>query len=104
MIAKRMMLAGLLVPLMLTGCFMHGRHRAEVVVVPSLPQVVVLEAEPYYVQDGYHYHYLNNAWYYGRSRSGPWTPLPKGHYPKEVRFKSDGPERDGGRTPRRQGK
>jgi hypothetical protein len=58
-----------------------------------LPPLVILEAEPYYFHNGYHYHYLNGRWFYSRSRSGPWTDLPRRHYPREVRYK----DRDGGR-------
>lgn len=64
----------------------HG-HGGGVMVVPLLPSIVVLGAEPYYFQDGYHYHYNNGRWFYARSRSGPWVDLPRDHYPKEVRFK-----------------
>ncbi len=55
--------------------------------IPLLPPVVVLEDEPYYVQDGYYYHYNDNRWFYSRSKQGPWTDLPRSHYPKEVKFK-----------------
>ena len=57
---------------------------------------MVLEAGPYYVNEGYHYHYVDNGWYYARSRSGPWAPLPRDHYPREVRFKDGGGGRDHG--------
>jgi hypothetical protein len=56
-----------------------------------LPPLVVLDAESYYFHNGLHYHYLNGRWLYSRSRSGPWTDLPRHHYPREVRYK----ERDG---------
>jgi hypothetical protein len=58
-----------------------------------LPPVVILDADPYYFQNGYHYHYLNGRWLYSRSRGGPWTDLPRSHYPKEVRHRGG----DGGR-------
>jgi len=58
-----------------------------------LPPLVILDAEPYYFHNGYHYHYLNGRWFYSRSRSGPWTDLPRHHYPREVRYKDS----DGGR-------
>ncbi|OGV79544.1 MAG: hypothetical protein A3K19_02625 [Lentisphaerae bacterium RIFOXYB12_FULL_65_16] len=103
--AKRIALAGLLVSFMLAGCLMvPGRRGREVVVVPALPPVVVLETEPYYVQEGYHYHYQNNGWYYARSRSGPWAPLPRDRYPKDVKFKGGGGGKDGRQNPGHQGR
>ena len=59
----------------------------QVLIAPPLPSIVLFDTEPYYVQEGYHYHYQNNGWYYSRSRSGPWTSLPKDRYPREVRYK-----------------
>ena len=95
---KRTVLAVLLVPLVFAGCLMvPGPRGGGVAMVPLLPPVVVLEAEPYYVHEGYYYYYQNNGWYYSHSRSGPWVDLPRDHYPREVRFKDDGAERDGGR-------
>ena len=82
--------AGLFMPFLLAGCLWVPGPRAEgMILVPALPPVVVLEAEPYYVQGGYHYHYQNNGWYYSNSRSGPWAPLPRDRYPKEVRYKDN---------------
>ena len=60
-----------------------------------LPPLVILDTEPYYFYNGYHYHYLNNRWYYARDRRGPWTDLPRNHYPREVKFKEG--NRDAGR-------
>ena len=60
-----------------------------------LPPLVILDADPFYYYNGYHYHYLNGRWFYSRSRSGPWTDLPRNHYPREVRFKEG--NRDTGR-------
>jgi hypothetical protein len=68
-----------------------GRH-GELALIPLLPPLVVLDTEPYYFQGGVHYYYSNDAWYYSKSRSGPWTDLPRGHYPKETRYKG----REGG--------
>ena len=76
------------------GCVVAPGHRGSgVVVVPALPSIVVLEAEPYYYQGGYHYHYQNDRWYYSNARSGPWAELPRDRYPKEVRFKDRDHER-----------
>ena len=65
-----------------------GRHGAPVL-VPLLPPLVVLDAEPYYVQGGFHYHYDNGSWFYATSRSGPWLDLPRDHYPREVRYRGE---------------
>jgi hypothetical protein len=66
------------------------------VVAPALPLIVELDVEPYYYQGGYYYYYDNNFWRYSNSKSGPWTDLPRSHYPKETRFKgrAGGRERD----------
>lgn len=63
-----------------------GRH-GSLTLVPLLPPLVVLDSEPYYSHGGYYYHYRNDAWYYSKSRSGPWDDLPRDHYPKETRFR-----------------
>ena len=104
--AKRTLLAGLFVPLtiVLAGCMTGSGTRSErVTSVPPLPELVVLGTEPYYVRDGYHYYYKNDTWFYSRSTRGPWKDLPKGHYPKEVKFSDRGPERDGGLNPDHKG-
>jgi hypothetical protein len=64
-----------------------------VVLAPPLPPIVVLGAEPYYAQNGYHYHYRNDGWSYSRSKRGPWLDLPRDRYPREVRHKDDGPKK-----------
>lgn len=68
-------------------------HGPGMVVAPALPLIVELDAEPYYYQRGYYYYYDNDLWRYSNSRSGPWSDLPRSHYPKETRFKG----RAGGR-------
>ena len=87
---KKKLMVALIGASLLTACVMvpSGRHGrgGEVMVVPFLPSIVVLGPEPYYFQDGYHYHYNSGRWSYARSRSGPWADLPRDHYPKEVRF------------------
>ena len=52
-----------------------------------LPPMVILDADPFYYYNGYHYHYLNGRWFYSRSKNGPWNDLPRNRYPREVRFK-----------------
>jgi hypothetical protein len=92
-----MVLVGLLAMFVLAGCLVGpGPRGAGVVVVPALPPIVVLEEEPYYNQSGYFYYYRDNRWSYSHSRSGPWVELPKDRYPKEVRFKSRGDDKDRG--------
>ena len=97
---KGILVATLLAVFMLTGCFVPSRHRGGgTVLVPPLPPVVEFDQEPYYYQDGYHYEYRDNSWYYSNSRSGPWEPLPRDRYPRETRFKhrGEGRDRDQGR-------
>ena len=92
---KRIIPALLLGGFLFVGCVVGpGRHGSGIVVVPALPSIVVFEAEPYYYQSGYHYHYQNDRWYYSNARSGPWAELPRDRYPNEVRFKGRGQERD----------
>jgi hypothetical protein len=85
---QRILIAILVGISLLTACVMvpTGRHGG-FAAVPILPPVVVLDVEPYYFQSGFYYHYTDNAWLYSRSRSGPWSDLPRSHYPKEVRFR-----------------
>ena len=91
---KRIFLAVLLAAFMLSACMVvPGRRGQGVVLVPPLPSIVVLGEEPYYQNSGYYYYYQNDRWSYSNSRSGPWVELPRGHYPKEVRFN----DRDRGR-------
>ena len=79
----------LTVLIMLNACVFvpAGRHGSGVVLVPPLPAIVVLEDEPYYYNSGYYYYYNNDRWFYSHERRGPWVDLPRGHYPKETRFK-----------------
>ena len=105
MSAKITVLAGLLVPLILAGCLIvPGPRGGGVVLAPPLPPIVVLDAEPYYVHEGYYYYYRDNGWYYSRSRGGPWVDLPRDRYPREVRFRNGGDGRGGGRNPGHQGR
>ena len=97
--------AGVLMTVMFAGCLVAPGYRNEgVVVVPALPAIVVLGPEPYYVQEGYHYHYRNDGWYYSHSKGGPWAPLPRDRYPREVKYKDGGPGHDGNRNPGHQGR
>ena len=92
----RMLIVAPLTALLLTACVVApAPYGSGLVVAPALPLIVELGVEPYYYQGGYHYYYNNNRWSYSHSRSGPWTDLPRSHYPKEVRRRG-GPD-DGGR-------
>ena len=85
---NRMLFAALVAAPLLTAC---------VVGPPGLPVVVELGTEPYYYQDGYYYYYQNNDWRYSKSRSGPWTELPRSHWPKEIKHRGRDDDRDRGR-------
>ena len=88
---KRTALFGLLVACVLSGClWVPGPRGTGVLVVPPLPAVVELDAEPYYFYSGYYYYYQNDRWSYGQSRRGPWLELPRDHYPREVRWRGRG--------------
>lgn len=107
--AKRILWAALVVPFMLAGCLLvPGPRAGRADVVPILPPLVVLDAEPYYVHDGYHYHYRNDGWYYAHARSGPWIALPRDHYPREVKYRDGGARKEGprdvGRNPGHEGR
>lgn len=96
--SNQIALAGLLVTCMLSGCYIvPGPHGEGVSIVPALPAVLVLDTEPYYYQGGYHYYYHDNAWFYARSRSGPWVALPRDRYPHETRYRQNSGHRDEGR-------
>ena len=96
-------LVALLVPSTVMSMGRRGPRVGVVVTVPILPPIVELDAEPYYYQNGYHYHYDHDRWYYARSRNGPWDELPRDHYPKEVRYKNRDGRHDQGRDNRDSG-
>lgn len=94
---KKTSFLSLILLLLLMACaVVPGGRRGGLVVVPLLPPVVELDVEPYYFHGGFHYHYTNGSWLYATSRSGPWTDLPRDHYPKEVRYKNKGGGQGGG--------
>lgn len=95
---KSTLLAAPLVALVLSACVVAPAGRDEGwPVAPALPLVVELGIEPYYAQGGYFYFYNDSRWRYSQSRSGPWTDLPRSHYPKETRFRGRPDGRDGER-------
>jgi len=92
---RKLMIAPL-AALALSACVLVPADRGPgMVFAPALPAVVELGAEPYYYQRGYYYYYDNSRWRYSRSRSGPWTDLPRSHYPKETRFRGRDDRRGG---------
>jgi hypothetical protein len=91
---KRIIPLSIFAAFTLTACIVTPGPYGSVTVSP-LPAIVELDADPYYYQSGYYYNYQNNYWRYSKSRSGPWTDLPKSHWPKEVRHKNRGDGRDG---------
>ncbi len=101
-----MMFAALFVALMLTACVVAPVSPGYEV-APPLPSVVVID-EPYYYQGGYYYYYQNDRWQYSKARSGPWTELPRSHWPKEIKRKErrEREERDerGGERREREGR
>jgi len=72
---------------LVTGCAIgFGRHGG-LVIVPALPTTVEVDADQYYYQNGYYYHYDGAVWFYSERRGGPWVDLPRSHYPREVRYR-----------------
>jgi len=63
-------------------------------VVSPLPAVVEIGPDPFYYYNNTYYWYDNDNWRYSRSRSGPWTELPRSYWPKEVRHKGRNHDRD----------
>jgi len=83
---KRLALVVLFAGLMLSGCVVapappgYGGD-----VAPPLPAVIELGIDPYYSYGGFYYFYDHDRWHYSRHRGGPWTELPRSHWPKEIR-------------------
>ena len=71
--------------LVLTGCLVTPKRGGGLELVPILPITVEIGDEPYYEHQGYHYFYSNDRWHYSTTRNGPWTELPRSHWPKETR-------------------
>ncbi len=83
-----MVVVALFASFMFAGCVVvPGPQGYGVEVAPPLPPIVELDVEPYYYQSGYYYFYQNDRWRYSRAKSGPWTELPRSHWPKEIRHK-----------------
>lgn len=96
---NRNMIVGVAAAALLAGCMVASRRGGGLEVVPILPTLVELDfGEPYYVQNGYHYHYSNERWHYANSRSGPWTELPRSHWPRETRWRNRNGDNDRNRN------
>ncbi|MRR58126.1 MAG: hypothetical protein EG824_07940 [Deltaproteobacteria bacterium] len=94
---KSLVLVALFATFTLTACVVSsGSPGYGGVTVSPLPAVVVLDADSYYYQDGYYYYYQNNDWRYSKSRSGPWTELPRSHWPKEIKHRGRDDDQDRG--------
>lgn len=85
----RIMLNSLFMLSMLTACIVTPRGEVGLLLPPPLPFIVELGPEPYYVNQGYQYYYNDNRWLYSRDRRGPWTDLPRSHWPNEIRRRGD---------------
>jgi hypothetical protein len=94
---RSLFLVVLFAALMLASCLVRTGRDSVGIVVPPLPSVVIFDSEPYYNQGGYHYHYQNDRWLYSQSRQGPWTELPRSHYPKEIRYRNQDSDDNRGR-------
>lgn len=91
---KKFVFAALSGLFLITGCLMYaGPQGSGVMVVPPLPAIVELDMDPFFFHSGFYYHYHDdNHWTYSPSRNGPWKELPRGHYPKETKWKRKGPK------------
>lgn len=95
---KKLVFAMLIAAFILAGCVMvRGPRGRGVVMVPALPAIVVLGADPYYYQSGFYYYYHNGVWFYSNARRGPWAELPRDRWPREVRHEDRGRGRERGR-------
>jgi hypothetical protein len=82
---SRMVLVSIFAVSMLTSCIVSPRGEVGLLFPPPLPFIVELGPEPYYSHQGYQYYYNDNRWQYSRDRGGPWTELPRSHWPQEIR-------------------
>jgi len=100
---KKILISTIVMVFLLMACTVMAMGRRGsgvdvVVTIPVLPHIVVMEQEPYYYHQGYHYHYKNDRWYYSKSKKGPWKDLPRNHYAKEVKYKKEHWKYDEGRN------
>jgi hypothetical protein len=100
----RKLSVALLVAPLLTACVVAPAPRGPAyVVAPALPLIVELGMEPYYFHSGFYYYYHNDRWSYSNARTGPWRDLPRDRYPREVRYRDHGGDRDRDRGDDRDG-
>lgn len=87
---KKTVLVTLIFAFLSVGCtvgFLGGPRGDSLVIVPALPLVVEMDANQPYYQNGYYYDYRGDVWMYSESNQGPWNPLPRDRYPKEVHYR-----------------
>lgn len=83
---KYLILAFVFAALALTACvYTTDQYGRGGIVVSPLPAVVEIGPDPFYYYNNTYYWYDNDSWRYSRSRSGPWTDLPRSYWPKEIR-------------------
>jgi hypothetical protein len=75
--------------LLLTGCLVAPRPGGGLEMIPMLPAVVEIGPDAYVAHGGYHYFYANERWYYASSKNGERRELPRSHWPREVRRRSE---------------
>jgi hypothetical protein len=84
---KKIVMVSVVSALLLGSCAIGvGRHGG-LVIEPTLPMSVELDADNYYYDNGYYYYYQGNDWTYSESRHGPWMRLPRDRYPREVHYR-----------------
>lgn len=78
----------LLAAALLPACVVAPDRHYDYVVAPALPMHVELELVPYFYGGFYYLYYPHdNRWIYSRSRTGPWSVLPRDRHPSEIRYK-----------------
>ena len=100
---KKILMVTIFSALLFGGCAigLRGGSHGQLIIAPALPVVVDLDADNYYVGNGYYYVFRNDVWFYSDSREGPWDRLPKSHYPHEVRGHNQGQGHDRDQGPDR---
>jgi hypothetical protein len=78
---------GTITTLLLAGCTIGYNRHGDLIVVPALPVTIELNDDRNYFQNGYYYHQDGRVWVYSTSRQGPWTHLPRSHYPRNVHYR-----------------
>lgn len=73
----------------LTACLVRSTPGGGMEVIPILPTVVEIGDDNYYEHNGYHYFYSNDRWYYSDRRDGNRRELPRDHWPRETRHRSN---------------